>query len=104
VLISVILRHVQAAQCPWLVGWCLEDCWRMEQPGWVPTAKTHYLLLVRGFKVGMAEIFHLFLCTNQSVFRSYFDPRLPFSPGVFRSQDIDRYHSAVVTWCPILDI
>jgi len=33
------------------------------------------------FKVGMVEIFHLFfLCTNQSIFRSYFDPRLPFSP------------------------
>ena len=32
-------------------------------------------------KVGMAEIFHLFFfCTTQSVFRSYFDPRLPFSP------------------------
>jgi len=25
---------------------------------------------------------YLFLCTNQSVFRSYFDPRLPFSPDV----------------------
>jgi len=54
----------------------------------------------------MAETFHLFffLCTNQSVFRSYFDPHLPFSPGVFRSRDINRYRSAVVTWCPILDI
>ena len=32
-------------------------------------------------KVGLAEIVHVFfLCTNQSVFRSYFDPRLPFSP------------------------
>jgi len=32
-------------------------------------------------KVGMAEIFHLFfLCTNQSVLRSYFDLCLPFSP------------------------
>jgi len=28
-------------------------------------------------KVGMVEIF---LCTNQSVFKSYFDPHLPFSP------------------------
>jgi len=44
---------------------------------------THSSLLLQ------AEIFHLFfLCTNQSVFRSYFDPRLPFSPGVFRSWDI----------------
>jgi len=29
----------------------------------------------------MAEIFHLFfLCTNQSVIGSYFDPHLPISP------------------------
>jgi len=35
------------------------------------------------------DIFRLFfLCTKQSVFRSYFDLRLPFSPGVFRNQDI----------------
>jgi len=25
---------------------------------------------------------------NPSVFRSYFDPSLPFSPGVFRSRDM----------------
>jgi len=25
---------------------------------------------------------------NQSVFRSFFDPCLPFSPGVFRSRDV----------------
>ena len=37
--------------------------------------------IVTLLKVGMAEIFHLFfsLCTNQSVFSSYFDPRLLFS-------------------------
>ena len=28
---------------------------------------------------------YFFLCTNRSVFRSYFDPRLLFSPGIFRS-------------------
>jgi len=39
------------------------------------------ILLLVGIKVGMVEIFHLFfLCTNQLVFRSYFDPYLPFSP------------------------
>ena len=36
--------------------------------------------------VNISPIF--FLCTNQSVFRNYFDTRLPFSPGVFRSRDI----------------
>jgi len=39
------------------------------------------LIAASAFKVGMAEKFHLlFLCTNQSVFRSYFDSCLPVSP------------------------
>jgi len=29
----------------------------------------------------MAETFHLSLSLHESVFRSYFDPRLPFSPN-----------------------
>ena len=39
-------------------------------------------------RLGMAEIFHLFFCMNHSVLRSYLDPHLPFSTGVFRSRDI----------------
>jgi len=41
---------------------------------------------------------------NQSVFRSYFDPRLPFSPGVFRSQDIAVQLSCDAQYDLCLDI
>ena len=61
--------------------WSLE-LQELSEVDWLQSLSRYY----SNVKVGMAEKFHLFFSLHESV--SYFDPRLPFSPGVFRSRDI----------------
>jgi len=82
------------------MGWNKSDTWPEERYGSATSTKMkngslHFvpkrtLLFLLWCSSGSTMCITLctvlfFLCTNQSVFRSCFDPRLPFSPGVFRS-------------------